>query len=123
MKEHMNQSDIISEFVLQASKKEGAVSFGQRAGREGYTKVFGPGANPRSPRSCHISIEHKYAAVSVSDTLAASLDTHKRRGWSAGPNLGRFQTDILLSEAKERFGSAEAFVRALVEAAREHKVW
>jgi hypothetical protein len=61
----MTQDEIIREFVFQASKQAGPVTFGQRAGRNGYTKVFGPNASATRPGTCHISIEHKYPAVSV----------------------------------------------------------
>lgn len=119
----MNQQDLIVEFVLQASKSEGPISFGHRSDRRGYTKVFGPSANPRQAQSCHISIEHSYPAVSVSSTLAPLLGAKPRRGWSSGPNGGRFQHDILLSEADLAYGSPEAFVRELVKVAKHQRVW
>lgn len=120
----MNQLEILGEFILQTTKKTGAVSFGQRAKRHGYSKVFGPNANPKKAKTCHISVEHAYPAVSVSAALAAALGaTTPRRGKSAGPKGGRFQHDILLSEATTRYGTAEAFVKKLVEVAKAHNVW
>jgi hypothetical protein len=120
----MTQDEIIREFVFQASKQAGPVTFGQRAGRNGYTKVFGPNASATRPGTCHISIEHKYPAVSVTAQLAAAMGaTAPRTGWSAGPNGGRFQHEILLTQATAQYKTAQPFVAALIAAATKYGTW
>jgi hypothetical protein len=123
----MTHDEVLLAFTVQATRESGNVGFGERAGRDGhgYTKVFGPHASG-SAGSSYISIERRYPAVSFAEPLASALQAlYPRRGWSAGiPHRGgRFEHDILFEEAQRRFGSAERFVSAIIDAAKTHKVW
>lgn len=123
----MTHDEVLLAFTVQATRESGNVGFGERSDRDGhgYTKVFGPHASG-TPGSSYISIERRYPAVSFAEPLASALQAlYPRRGWSEGaPHRGgRFEHDILFEEAARRFGSAQRFVSAIIDAAKRHKVW
>lgn len=122
----MTHDEVLLAFTVQATRESGNVGFGARSDNgHGYTKVFGPHASGM-PGSSYISIERRYPAVSFAEPLASALQAlYPRRGWSAGaPHRGgRFEHDITFEEAQRRFGSAERFVSAIIDAAKKHKVW